>query len=124
MSHPYKAFEGTALWDTLDAALTELQSNRDIELSTSRELVIGFLCQQLSDGGSATSADHQPDWVVRGKTIRGLIKELQSFENQDLEVRISIDSGLTHKPISLVSKRGGVAMLSNEEQVVRVVEPK
>jgi|UPI00068BBE40 hypothetical protein len=45
-----------------------------------------------------------PEWVTRGKTIRHLIKELESFENQDLEVRISLDDGDTHSCISLVAK--------------------
>ncbi len=44
------------------------------------------------------------DWVTCGKTIRHLIKELQSFENQDLEVRVSIDGGENHYPISIVGK--------------------
>lgn len=45
-----------------------------------------------------------PHWPSRGKTVADLIKELQSFENQDLEVRISVDGGDTSIPISLVSK--------------------
>lgn len=49
-----------------------------------------------------------PEWVTRGKTIRQLIKELESFENQDLEVRISLDYGDTHSCISLVAKGFGV----------------
>jgi hypothetical protein len=57
----------------------------------------------------------QPDWVVRGKTIRQLIKELQSFENQDLLVEISLDGGDTHKPISLVKKSGQTCLLVNSE---------
>lgn len=56
-----------------------------------------------------------PDWVTCGKTIRQLIGELQSFENQDLEVRISLDYGETHKPISLVEKADGRCMLVNCE---------
>jgi len=56
-----------------------------------------------------------PEWTYRGKTIAGLIKELQSFENHDLEVRISIDGGNTSLPISLVGKNGGVALLKNCE---------
>ncbi|MCR3909646.1 hypothetical protein [Aeromonas hydrophila] len=48
---------------------------------------------------------HQiPLWVARGKTIKQLIKELESFENQDLEVRLSLDYGDTHSCISLVTK--------------------
>ena len=42
------------------------------------------------------------DWVTCGKTIRQLIEELQTFEDLDVEVRISIDDGATHKPISMV----------------------
>ena len=57
----------------------------------------------------------EPEWVIRGKTIRQLIKELQAFENQDLEVHISLDGGETHKCISLVMKRDGKAVLANCE---------
>ncbi|GAA4348527.1 hypothetical protein GCM10023165_34440 [Variovorax defluvii] len=57
----------------------------------------------------------QPPWVARGKTIRQLIKELQSFENQDLLVEISLDGGNTHKPISLVKKSKQTCLLVNSE---------
>jgi len=43
-----------------------------------------------------------PEWVTRGKTIRQLIEELHTFEDQDLEVKISIDEGETLKCISLI----------------------
>jgi hypothetical protein len=46
---------------------------------------------------------HHPDWVVCGKTIRQLISELKTFENQDLEVRISTDDGNSFRPISIVT---------------------
>ena len=46
----------------------------------------------------------RPEWIDRGKTITELIAELRTFENQDLEVRISIDGGRSSKPISLVIK--------------------
>ena len=45
-----------------------------------------------------------PEWVTRGKTIRQLIKELQTFEDQDLEVKISLDDGESFKCISLVTR--------------------
>ncbi len=65
------------------------------------------------------NSEKQPEWVTRGKTIRELIMELQTFENQDLEVRISLDSGETHKPISLVIKHGGYCQLVNGEGSTR-----
>jgi len=56
-----------------------------------------------------------PKWVVQRKTIKQLIKALQTFENQDLVVEISVDGGEVHKPISLVKKSGGVCLLVNCE---------
>lgn len=46
-----------------------------------------------------------PEWIVKGKTIRQLIKELQTFEDQDLAVRISVDYGKTFQCISLVTRQ-------------------
>ncbi|MGR6739147.1 hypothetical protein [Pseudomonas chlororaphis] len=57
----------------------------------------------------------KPDWMTRGKTIKQLIEELRSFENQDLLVEISTDDGVTKKPISLVVKSGGSCVLVNCE---------
>jgi len=59
--------------------------------------------------------EKNPEWVVRGKTIRQLMKELQTFENQDVEVRISMDEGETTKPISLVGRQDGCCVLMNCE---------
>ncbi|QXH78668.1 hypothetical protein [Pseudomonas salmasensis] len=56
-----------------------------------------------------------PEWAVRGKTISQLIEELSSFENKNLLVEISVDDGVTSKPISLVVKRSGMCMLLNCE---------
>jgi hypothetical protein len=63
----------------------------------------------------AEKSKNVPDWVSRGKTIRGLIQELQTFEDQDLEVRISVDDGVTRLPISLVGKSRGCCLLVNCE---------
>ena len=53
MPHPYTEFEGSATWDILDAALTALEINRDLSLTTARSYVIGYLCSSL--------ATHTPD---------------------------------------------------------------
>lgn len=57
----------------------------------------------------------QPCWVTKGKTIRQLIEELKTFEDQNLEVQISFDEGKTHKPISILVKRNGYCLLLNSE---------
>lgn len=59
--------------------------------------------------------ENKPDWVSRGKTIRQLVKELQSLENQEQQVEISTDDGATQKPISLVVKSGNTCVLINCE---------
>ena len=60
-----------------------------------------------------------PEWVTRGKTIRELIKELNTFENQDAEVRMSLDYGNTHHAISVVERHGAVCVLVNAEAFYR-----
>lgn len=62
-----------------------------------------------------------PEWIGRGKTVAQLIQELRSFEDQSLEVRISIDGGESLQPISLVTKRGGYAVLENHQDVPTTV---
>ena len=59
--------------------------------------------------------DSTPDWPHRGKTIAQLIKELQSFADQNLEVRLSVDGGRSSVPISLVGKFDDTALLLNAE---------
>lgn len=56
-----------------------------------------------------------PDWVVRGKNIQALIEDLSSFDDQSLEVRISLDGGRTSRPISIVGKSGSVCLIVNAE---------
>ena len=63
------------------------------------------------------------NWASKGKSVAHLIKELQSFEDQSLEVRISIDGGYTSYPISLVGKADGrYALLENCEERPAVLE--
>ena len=50
-------------------------------------------------------------WEFKGKTIEGLIRELQSFSDQTLLVEISIDGGESAYPISLVVKDEGKCKL-------------
>lgn len=56
------------------------------------------------------------NYETQGKTIRGLIEELKTFENQELEVRLSVDAGETHYPISIVGKE------SDDEDIVCVLK--
>lgn len=55
-----------------------------------------------------------PEWSSHGKSVAQLIDELRTFEDQGMEVRISIDGGATSLPISLVGKVDGkFAVLKN-----------
>jgi hypothetical protein len=66
-----------------------------------------------------TMSNPLPEWVTRGKTIRQLIQELSTFENQDLEVRMSLDYGDTHHAISIVERHGPLCLLVNAEAYYR-----
>lgn len=54
-------------------------------------------------------------WITRGKIIKQLIEELESFGDQNLFIEISFDGGDTSMPISLVGKIDGKYVLSNYE---------
>jgi hypothetical protein len=56
------------------------------------------------------------DILHRGKTIRNLIKELLSFEDLDLEVKMSLDSGDTLKSISIIGNIEGKCALINFDE--------
>jgi hypothetical protein len=59
-----------------------------------------------------------PAWTSRGKTVAQLIEELRTFEDQGMEVRLSLDGGDTSFPISLVGKSNGkYAVLRNCQDV-------
>jgi hypothetical protein len=63
-----------------------------------------------------------PPWTSKGKTIAQLIEELRTFEDQTLEVRISVDGGDTSVPISLVAwAQGRYALLENCQDVPTVL---
>ena len=46
-----------------------------------------------------------PEWVTKGKTVRQLIKELQTFEDQDIEARISINGSDIDYCISILVRQ-------------------
>jgi hypothetical protein len=56
-------------------------------------------------------ASQHPEWITKGKSISQLIKELGTYEDQNLEVRLTFDGGQTHKPISILTRRDGFAMI-------------
>ena len=63
------------------------------------------------------------DYTSCGKTISGLIEELKTFENQQLEVRVSIDGGLTSMPISILTKRENTyALIQNCQAVPTIIQ--
>lgn len=61
------------------------------------------------------SGQAYPQWVTKGKSITQLITELGSFEDQNLEVRLTFDGGQSHKPISTLTRRDGFCMFENCE---------
>jgi hypothetical protein len=54
-----------------------------------------------------------PKWMRQDKTIRQLIQELQTFEDQNLIVKLSIDDfGELHN-VNLVGKENGYCVIAS-----------
>ncbi|WP_078410753.1 hypothetical protein [Priestia abyssalis] len=49
MSHPYEQFEGTPLWETINKGIDDLVENNDIEETTRREYIVGYLCKLINE---------------------------------------------------------------------------
>ena len=47
MSHPYEQYESTKAWKTIDKAVSDLVQNKDIDETTAREYIVGYLCKML-----------------------------------------------------------------------------
>ena len=63
------------------------------------------------------------DYTGRGKTVAGLIEELKTFENQQLEVRISLDGGETSLPISIIGKsENKYALIINCQDIPTIIK--
>ena len=53
MGHPYGEYEGTALWESVDRSLLDLEQNADLRITTARTHAVGYLCAQLARAGVA-----------------------------------------------------------------------
>lgn len=49
-SHPYEELERTPMWNRVDRAIKALLKNGDLELTTHRKYVVGYICHKI--GGS------------------------------------------------------------------------
>lgn len=52
MEHPYKEFEGLVIWQAIEKAVSELEQNNDLVISTAKEYVVGYLCKSIVEGYS------------------------------------------------------------------------
>lgn len=46
-NHPYKDLEGTELWKKVSQCIDDLVKNQDINITTKKECVIGYLCKMI-----------------------------------------------------------------------------
>lgn len=53
---PYRMLMSHPAWAIIDGALSDLESNDDLELRTARRYVIGYLIQQLVEQGQVPPA--------------------------------------------------------------------
>jgi hypothetical protein len=59
MNHPYKDLESHPLWKPIAEALSELESNQDLKITTRPEYVIGFLIRKALAETSATNSKRE-----------------------------------------------------------------
>ena len=48
LRHAYQTYEGSPHWRSLNAALSALVENGDLQETTNRVYIVGYLCQALA----------------------------------------------------------------------------
>jgi len=48
MNPRYAKLADSKLWTVVDKAIADLEKNRDLQLTTNRELAIGYLCKEIA----------------------------------------------------------------------------
>ena len=46
---PYSEFLNTSVWDVLDQAIQDLIDNQDIEETTDRKLIVGYILSKMNE---------------------------------------------------------------------------
>jgi hypothetical protein len=54
---PYSKYEKTLLWETIEKSINDLIENQDIELTTAKKYVVGYLCEKISNHNVKPNVD-------------------------------------------------------------------
>jgi hypothetical protein len=60
MDHPYRQFERSPVWGSVERSLALLVANGDLALSTPPEYVVGYICEQLGQDGVVQAGALKP----------------------------------------------------------------
>lgn len=66
-THPYRTFQGTKLWKKVNAAITALVVNGDIQETARREYIVGYICKKI--GPNPTIGTKQKTRQLAGGTL-------------------------------------------------------
>jgi hypothetical protein len=55
-AHPYEKLQSMPIWNLVDQAIAALLKNGDIELTTGREYVVGYICKTVVESSVTTTA--------------------------------------------------------------------
>ena len=57
MSSPYEKYKDSSNWKIIGQALNDLIENKDIELTTAPDYIVGYLCKKLDDEINKTKSN-------------------------------------------------------------------
>ena len=52
MSHPYKQYENTPIWNLINKAIDDLVENDDIEEKTQRKYIVGYISKLINESNT------------------------------------------------------------------------
>jgi hypothetical protein len=66
LNHPYQKYENSKLWIAVENAIDDLIENQDIELTTRKEYVVGYICKIIYRNDILLPAFYADDQINLG----------------------------------------------------------
>jgi len=76
IAHPYIELENSTLWKIVKSAIDDLIINKDLELQTKEEYVIGYICKAVASSNWPRSSSSIPN---EGKCKQEIAKSAEKM---------------------------------------------
>jgi hypothetical protein len=123
--HPYAAYEGTPIWLAVDAALRDLEANRDVRITAARPYVLGYLARAAAEVDRAAlpppadpACEDAEAWAIIQRIADPVVRNLVQIAFAAARLRVTRRVGETESEWRSRLPAGGTDMVLFVEAVL------